>query len=332
MTATAIVLYVVFAGASASVVRAAAMAGVVLIARESGRAGRAAAALGWAAVVLLLVDPRLVTDAGFQLSSLATAGNPGVGDTAQRVAGGCAESVARLARRVPRRLARGAGGDAAGRPAVVRPAGNRVPSRQPRRGAAGRAGHGSVRDGVVGGMATLGGAPGLVATLLGLPAWFLLSVIVGIVQAAAALPFASATIDPPWNVATAGSPRRRCGVVAARRLNVVGHLRSARAATAVADRTPRARPTLPAACSGRTRLVPSRFPGLATTATVLVAAHRPDGTTRITVLDVGQGDAILVEGGRGGRMLVDGGPNRTGSSSSSIGACHHGIAGWTSSS
>ncbi len=29
----------------------------------------------------------------------------------------------------------------------------------------------------------------------------------------------------------------------------------------------------------------------------------------MTVLDVGQGDAILVEGGRGGRMLVDGGPN-----------------------
>ena len=29
----------------------------------------------------------------------------------------------------------------------------------------------------------------------------------------------------------------------------------------------------------------------------------------MTVLDVGQGDAILVEGGRGGRMLVDGGPD-----------------------
>jgi competence protein ComEC len=41
----------------------------------------------------------------------------------------------------------------------------------------------------------------------------------------------------------------------------------------------------------------------------LAFAHRSDGTTRITVLDVGQGDAILVEGGRGGRMLVDGGPD-----------------------
>jgi competence protein ComEC len=41
----------------------------------------------------------------------------------------------------------------------------------------------------------------------------------------------------------------------------------------------------------------------------MAAAHRADGSTRITVLDVGQGDAILVEGGRGGRMLIDGGPD-----------------------
>jgi competence protein ComEC len=41
----------------------------------------------------------------------------------------------------------------------------------------------------------------------------------------------------------------------------------------------------------------------------LASAHRPTGATRITVLDVGQGDAILVEGGAGARMLVDGGPD-----------------------
>ena len=42
---------------------------------------------------------------------------------------------------------------------------------------------------------------------------------------------------------------------------------------------------------------------------VLIAAHRADGTVRIDVLDVGQGDAILVEGDRGRRLLVDGGPD-----------------------
>ena len=36
---------------------------------------------------------------------------------------------------------------------------------------------------------------------------------------------------------------------------------------------------------------------------------RPDGATRLTVLDVGQGDAILVETRTGARMLVDGGPD-----------------------
>ena len=74
VTAVAVVTYIVFAGASPSVLRAGAMAGVVLLARESGRSGRAAAALGWAAFLLLLAEPALVTDAGFQLSTLATAG------------------------------------------------------------------------------------------------------------------------------------------------------------------------------------------------------------------------------------------------------------------
>src|SRR5699024_9462486 len=74
VTAIAIAAYIVFAGASPSVLRAGAMAGVVLLARESGRSGRAAAALGWAIAVLLAADPALIGDAGFQLSSLATAG------------------------------------------------------------------------------------------------------------------------------------------------------------------------------------------------------------------------------------------------------------------
>ena len=74
MTAIAIVLYMLLPAPSPSVLRAGAMAGVVLIARESGRTGRASAALGWAVVLLLLADPALIADAGFQLSTLATAG------------------------------------------------------------------------------------------------------------------------------------------------------------------------------------------------------------------------------------------------------------------
>ena len=41
----------------------------------------------------------------------------------------------------------------------------------------------------------------------------------------------------------------------------------------------------------------------------LAVAERADRATQLTVLDVGQGDAILLETARGSRMLVDGGPD-----------------------
>ena len=40
-----------------------------------------------------------------------------------------------------------------------------------------------------------------------------------------------------------------------------------------------------------------------------VVAARPAGIATVSILDVGQGDAILVEGSRGGRLLIDGGPD-----------------------
>ena len=46
-------------------------------------------------------------------------------------------------------------------------------------------------------------------------------------------------------------------------------------------------------------------------AVVLIAANgtRPDGRLHMTVLDVGQGDAIYLQGPRGGRALIDTGPD-----------------------
>ncbi|MGZ6312583.1 MAG: ComEC/Rec2 family competence protein, partial [Candidatus Limnocylindrales bacterium] len=70
----AIVAYTLLAGAGPSVVRAALMAGLVLVARDVGRPGRAAAVLGLAVALMLLLDPRTVADPGFQLSAAATAG------------------------------------------------------------------------------------------------------------------------------------------------------------------------------------------------------------------------------------------------------------------
>ena len=69
----ALVDFVVLARPSPSVLRAAAMAGVTLVALASGRARAAVPALATATGVLLLVDPGLATDAGFALSVAATA-------------------------------------------------------------------------------------------------------------------------------------------------------------------------------------------------------------------------------------------------------------------
>ena len=321
LTAVAIVTYVAFAGASPSVVRAAAMAGVVLVARESGRAGRAAAALGWAAVILLFIDPALVGDAGFQLSSLATAG----------ILSWATPLTAGLRRRAPawlpdwliECLAVSLAAQAAtlpivllvfGRLAIISPLINLVvvPIVAPAMAAAGIA--------LLGGLASMAGAPALVATILGLPGWFLLAIMVGVVQAGARLPFASATLEPPWNLVAAalaaavpaavviGRSRRTAGPTRAAPLKPTSTGAGGGAAVFAGKSTRKARRET------RRRLSrPERIVAIATTASlialVVAVAHRPDGTTRITVLDVGQGDSILVEGGRGGRLLVDGGPD-----------------------
>lgn len=310
LLAIAIVAYVAFAGASPSVVRAAAMAGVVLVARETGRAGRAAAALGWAAALLLLVDPSLVGDAGFQLSTLATAGilawatplseaidRSGAGRVPRWLAETLAVSLAAQAATLPIVLL------TFGRLAIVSPIVNLivVPLVAPAMAACALAlGAGAI--------ASLG-APTIVGSLGGLPAWALLTTICTVIRAAAGLPIASVTIPPPWTLAAAA-------IAAALPFLVI-----------VAARRRRGRPR-PGATTVPPAALASRRPGRAERATsprlvrvtvialvvgsgglLLAIAHRPAGAARITVLDIGQGDSILVEGGRGSRMLVDGGPD-----------------------
>ena len=303
----AIVAYVLFAGASASVVRAAAMAGVVLVARETGRGGRAAAALGWAAAFLLLADPALVSDAGFQLSSLATGGilawANGLQAALGRVAGGrlpgwlaesLAVSLAAQAATLPVVLL------VFGRLAIISPAINLliVPLVAPAMAAALIA--------LLGGAIALAGGPAIVATLAGLPAWGLLTAMCTVIRAGADLPFASVTLGPPWTIVAAviaaGLPFAVIAIVRRRR-----RAGGSRRIAAVSDPSrQRTKPKLATSPLGRVAVL-----GLAVAvlSLALVAAHRVDGSTRITVLDVGQGDSILIEGGRGARMLIDGVPD-----------------------
>ncbi|MFA7654256.1 MAG: ComEC/Rec2 family competence protein [Candidatus Magasanikbacteria bacterium] len=70
-----IILFVLFTGASASVVRAGIMGVIVLLAQQLGRLSRIGNVLVFTAALMLLINPYiLIWDAGFQLSFLATIG------------------------------------------------------------------------------------------------------------------------------------------------------------------------------------------------------------------------------------------------------------------
>ncbi len=70
----AISAYTLLVGADAAVVRAAIMAGLALVARRVGRQSDGMAALGASAVLMTLHRPTILWDAGFQLSFAATLG------------------------------------------------------------------------------------------------------------------------------------------------------------------------------------------------------------------------------------------------------------------
>lgn len=75
LVAAGIILFVIFTGAGASVIRAGIMGLIVLLAGELGRLSRIGNVLVFTAALMLLFNPYvLIWDAGFQLSFLATLG------------------------------------------------------------------------------------------------------------------------------------------------------------------------------------------------------------------------------------------------------------------
>jgi competence protein ComEC len=170
------------------------------------------------------------------------------------------------------------------------------------------------------GMVVGAGLPAGIATVVGLPAWSLYAAMVAVVRIGAGLPMASLELEAPWD-GVAALVSLLVIVVAARRGDAwVERLRSAGRRTA-----PRAQATGATSNAGRARtrgqegrknpraatLLRLAAAGIAvsTIGLTLALVHRPDGLARVVVLDVGQGDGILVEGGRGGRLVVDGGPD-----------------------
>lgn len=69
-----IFLYAILTGASASVIRAAIMGATLLLAQKMGRLNDGGRALLYAATIMLLINPRVIYDAGFYLSASAAFG------------------------------------------------------------------------------------------------------------------------------------------------------------------------------------------------------------------------------------------------------------------
>jgi len=302
VTIVAIVAYTLFAGASASVVRAAVMAGVAMAAVESGRGSRVIVGLAWAVAIMVVVAPATVADVGFQLSAAATAGlvawaTPLTDWLAVRfprlpsvLCASLGVSLAAQAATLPIALL------TFGRLALIAPAANlfAVPLVPPAMAS------GAVAFGA-GWLATLG-APSWVGGIVAMPAALLLAALVAVVRLAAAVPGANETLPFPANVAAAAAATGLLLLMNRGLSKSGGPKGRERAAPAAGGRstTPRLRPRYRWALAGAALLV------------VLagsVVAARPDGSVHVIVMDVGQGDSILLEGDRGGRILVDGGPD-----------------------
>jgi competence protein ComEC len=299
-TILAIVAYTLFAGGSPSVMRAAVMAGVALGAAEIGRGSRVMVALAWAVALMIVVEPATVADVGFQLSATATAGlvawgsplTAWIADRAPRLPAVVRESLgvslAAQASTLPIALL------TFGRLALIAPAANlvAVPLVPPVMGA------GAVAFGA-GWLATLG-APTWMTGILAMPASILLQALVAVVRAAAAIPGANETLPFPANVAGAGAASALL-LLMSRGLKRT----SKRAAPKVAQaRSGRSAPRL-----GRHFKWALAGAALLAVLAGSVVAASPDGSIHVIVLDVGQGDSILLEGDRGGRILIDGGPD-----------------------
>ncbi len=314
VTGGVIAAYVVAAGASPSVVRAAVMAGVVLAARASGRGVRAPAALSLAAAGLLLLDPAMIGDAGFRLSVMATAGLLAWATPLGAWLGGLAGG------RLPGWLAEGLGITLAaqaatlpdvlatfGRLSVVGPVANLLVVPIVPAAMAGGA------IALVGGWAVQLGAPSAVGVIAGLPGWLLLHVMVAIVRLAAGLPYAAVALPAELTLpAAAASVVLVVAVLGAVRWRSRHHRQARqprRAAPSGAPGRRRAGSRHLARPATGLELAALLAALIAVAITVLGAADTVGRPDRLVVLDVGQGDAILVESGDGARMLVDGGPD-----------------------
>jgi competence protein ComEC len=290
----AMAAFVVLARPQPSVLRAAAMGAIALLAMVTGRRRRSLAALGAAALVLLLVDPWLARSYGFVLSVLATAGLVLLAPVWAR---------RWQARGVPRPLAEALAVPLAAQlvcgPVIVLLSGRlslvAVPANLLVAPAVAPAT-------VLGVLATAagpldGGLARLLATAAGVPVWW----VAQVARHAAALPGSAVG----WPGSVSGALLLAAASVAWCSSLACWPRRPARAAGA-------------AAVLGVALVVPATSPG-----------WPPPGWV-LAVCDVGQGDALVLAVSHGTAVVVDAGPDPEASTTACAGSASRGCRSFCS--
>jgi len=315
LTALVIGGYVVLVGSSPSVIRAALMAGALMVGRQAGSRTHAASALMLAALAMMLVAPSVVWDVGFQLSLLATAGLIAFGAPIEQRLHGLpgwlrelvALTVAAQLTTLPVILA------TFERVSLVAPLANvlvvpLVPLVM----------LGSAVAAMVGVAGTAIQIPFLTdgaSWFAGGSAWLGLRLIIVAASGAAALPLAALPVAAPGWLAVAWYPGL---LIMWRRAS-----RQAPGDPPAGEPTPLTTVPQPSRAQTTIGVLGARLKGLADVlgrprAVLLVltamlgvttVATLPDGRLHLIVMDVGQGDGILVVTPTGRSMLVDAGPD-----------------------
>ena len=297
------IAYGLFAGASASVIRASFMAAAALIGAASGRPGSGAVALSHAVLTLMVLDPAIAADPGFRLSALATAG---LLAKSQR----WSDRATAFGERLPKQLRTGwsfIGGDVAVSLAAQAATLGLVIA------LFGRVAVWSIPLTLL--IAPLI-APSTAAAILATIAGELVRVVppqLAILPSLLALPAAALFSTAAW-IAQVGAQLPAGGIEVPRAATLsVGLALGAIGIWLLLREEPQSTPKEANKEAVSSSPVTERLAFgiavlIAVSALTTIGGAAPRGSLRITTLDVGQGDAILVEVS-GRRMLIDGGPD-----------------------
>jgi competence protein ComEC len=297
------IAYGLFAGASASVIRASFMAAAALIGAASGRPGSGAVALSHAVLALMVLDPAIAADPGFRLSALATAG---LLAKSQR----WSDRATAFGERLPKQLRAGwsfIGGDVAVSLAAQAATLGLVIA------LFGRVAVWSIPLTLL--IAPLI-APATAAAILATIAGELVRILppqLAILPSLLALPATALFSAAAW-IAQVGAQLPAGGIEVPRGATLsVGLALGAVGLWLLLRDEPQSTPKqadeeVVSSSPVTERLAFGIAMLIAVSALTSLSGAAPRGSLRITTLDVGQGDAILVEVS-GRRMLIDGGPD-----------------------